>query len=159
MGIFSRLFGNKTPNTAKSYFFICSGNPSLISSHYELFRVGALAYKGVAGLYSASISAVNAREKEAGKTSLPFAGHSYLGSKAEPMAHVHEVLQRLGVSANTEIHVAFVSVDQTGVSWVQKVYAELLGQAVSQGILPYRMFVTNDETAAQFLLDSFEKRS
>jgi tetratricopeptide (TPR) repeat protein len=143
----------------QSYFFICTGNPSLVSAYNNLFQVGALAYHGAAGRYYASAGNLDVREQEANKVSLPFVGQSYLDSESTPVSHMHDVLQSLGVAASREIHIAFVSVDQAGVSWVQEVYGELLNQAVSQGILPYEMYVTKDKASAQFLLDSFEKVS
>lgn len=146
-------------SSEQSFFFICTGNPSLANAYNDLFKVGALAYNGSAGHYYASKSNLDVRVQEASQTSLPFVGQSYLGSKSTPISHTHEVLQSLRASASTEIHIAFVSVNQTGVSWVQKVYAELLHQAASQGILPHEMYVTKDKDAAQFLLGLFEKTS
>jgi hypothetical protein len=143
----------------QSYFFICSGNASLIDAYNRLFKGGALAYGGAAGHYHASAGNLGVRQQEASKASLPFVGQSYMGSKSTPVSQMHEVLQALGVAASGEIHIAFVSVKQTGVSWVQKVYADLLRQAVSQGILPYEMYVTKDKDGAEFLLGSFRKVS
>jgi tetratricopeptide (TPR) repeat protein len=148
-----------TTESSESFFFICTGNASLVNAYNDLFQVGALAYHGAAGHYSAGVGNLDLREQESSKASLPFVGQSHMGSKSTPVSHMHEVLQTLRVAASGEIHVAFVSVNQTGVSWVQEVYGELLNQAVSQGILPYEMYVTNDKAAAQFLLDSFEKVS
>jgi hypothetical protein len=60
---------------------------------------------------------------------------------------------RVGVLGDT--HVAFAVVDGEGVAWVRGVYDQLLEEAMSQGILPYYMYVTTDEGAARFLLESF----
>ncbi|HLO15513.1 MAG TPA: hypothetical protein VK206_11835 [Anaerolineales bacterium] len=170
MNFLRNLFEKKesTPSTKESttkrsseqsYFFICSGNASLIGAYNGLFKVGALAYHGTAGHYYASTGSLDTRQQEASKTSLPFAGQSYMGAKSTPVSQTQEVLLSIRVAASRESHIAFVSVDQTGVSWVHKVYNELLNQAVSQGILPFEMFVTNNENAAQFLLGSFSKVS
>jgi hypothetical protein len=152
-----------TPQTngapGQSYFFICSGNASLIDAYNNLFKVGALAYNGTAGHYYASVGNLDVRKQEASKASLPFVGQSCMGAISTPVSQMHEVLQAIGAEAGGEMHIAFVSVDQTGISWVNKVYNELLDQAVSQGIIPYEIYVTEDKNAAQFLLDSFEKIS
>jgi len=154
-------------STEHSYFFICSGNASIINAYNDQFQVGARDYNGSAGHYYANVSNLDARKQEASKASLPFVGESYMGSKSTPVSHVHEVLQTLTVGLGREIHIAFVSVQTgvqwlpnlTGASWVHKVYAKLLQQAMSQGILPYKMYITKDKDAAQFLLGSFEKSS
>jgi len=143
----------------QSYFFICSGNASLIDSYNNLFKVGAPAYHGTAGHYYAGIGDLGAREQEASKASLPFVGQCYMDTKSTPMSQMQEVLRAIEAEASREVHIAFVSVDPTGVAWVQKVYSELLKQAVSQDILPYEMYVTKDNDASQFLLSSFNKIS
>lgn len=160
-----KMAGEKKESTSptkesseQSWFFICSGNASLVKAYNDLFQVGARAYNGAAGHYYASESNLHVREQEANKTSLPFIGQSYMGAKSTPLSQTHEVLRELRLAASKEIHIAFVSVDQSGGAWVQKVYAELLNSAVSQGILPYKMYLTKDNDAAQFLLGSFEKR-
>jgi hypothetical protein len=109
--------------------------------------------------YYANVGNLDVRQQEASKASLPFVGHSYMGSKSTPVSHMNKILQDIRVAASREAHIAFVSVDQTGVSWVHKVYDKLLSQAISQGILPYEMYVTKDKEAAQFLLGSFNKTS
>ena len=143
----------------QSYFFICSGNASLVKAYCDLFQVGGRAYNGATGHYYANAGNLDVRQQEASKASLPFVGHSYMGSKSTPVSHMNKILQDIRVAARRETHIAFVSVDQTGVSWVHKVYDQLLSQAISQGILPYEMYVTKDKDAAQFLLGSFNKTS
>jgi len=144
-------------SSEQSFFFVCSGNASLIDAYDGLFKVVALSHIGAAGHYYASKHSLDVRREEASKASLPFVGQCYMGAESTPVSHMHEVLLTLSVAASRDIHIAFVSVDQTRVSWVQKVYRKLLSQAVSQGILPYRMYVTKDKDASQFLLGSFNK--
>ena len=147
-------------SSEQSYFFVCTGNASLIRAYNDLFIVGAHAHNGTAGHYYSNVGNLDVIEREARKASVPFVGQSYMGSKTTPVSHIHEILGVLRIAAGgKEIHIAFVSADQTGVSWVHKVYAELLNQAVSQSILPYEMYVTKDEDTAQLLLGSFQKIS
>jgi hypothetical protein len=142
------------------FFYICCGNASIIRAYKDLLEYGARTHNGACGYYFASDGTLWAREQEARKASLPFVGESYMGSKCEPMSHIHEVLVELKISAQrTGIHVAFISVDQSGVSYVHEAYRKLLNQAIPQGILPFSMYVTNDEGSAESLLDSFESRS
>lgn len=143
----------------KWHFFACSGNPSLIDAHNRQFQAGVRAFHGTAGRYQASSDQLRTREQRASNASLPFVGESYMGSRSTPVSHMREVLSRLAVDARRDIHVAYVSVDRTGVSWVHKVYGGLLDQAVRQGILPYNMYGTQDQDAAKFLLGSLDKVS
>lgn len=179
MGILDRLFGKRKtaeqpmshseaeeqiieiarrtvpPASELSYYFICSGNQSLIKAYYDLFRVGAPAYGGSAAYYRADGSQLDARKADSTAALLSFAGHTFMGSKAEEVATVADVLARLSVSGYRGVFISFVTVGPSGRDWVQKVYAELLGQAVGQGILPFSMYTTTSKDAAQFLLDSF----
>lgn len=145
--------------SGQSFFFICSGNASLIDAYHALFKVGAPAFSGTFGHYYASVDNLEARKQKASKSSIPFIGRSYIGARSTSESHMHEVLRDIGGAVSREVHIAFVSVDQTGISWVRKVYNELLDQAASQGILPPEMYVTKDRDASQFLLGSFKKVS
>ena len=163
MNFLRHLFGRKEStsptkeSSEQSYFFICCGNAGVINSYYDVFKVGVRPYKGAAGRYSASVGNLDIRRQEANKASLSFVGQSYMGSnRRPPKSHMHEVLGAIAVEGLRKVYIAFVSVNQSGTSWVQKVYAEFLQQAMSQGILPYTMYITKDKDAAEFLLGSFE---
>jgi hypothetical protein len=147
---------SKIPPAAElSYHFVCSGNPSLIRAYHELFRVGAAAYGGSAAHYSAEGSRLSARQAEAEAASLPFGGQRSMGTTVENVANVSDVLSEMSSAAYGALHISYVSVGPKGREWVPNVYDTLLGEAVRQGILPFRMYATNDKRAAQFLLDSF----
>jgi hypothetical protein len=143
----------------QSFFFICSRNFSIIAGYKIDLEIQLMINNGACGHYFASADALRAREREARKASLPFVGKSYMGSKCEPMSHIHEVLVELEimVAHRSGIYVAFISVDQSGVSDVHESYGRML-RFWSDSFLPYPMYVTNDEGSAESLLDSFESR-
>jgi hypothetical protein len=143
-----------------THYFVCSGNPSLIKAYHDLFRVGAPAYGGSAASYRADESAMSARQANATAASLLFAGQESMGSEVKEVPNVADVLSKLqGGSANGTIFISYVTVGPKGQKWVHEVYTTLLGEAVKQGILPFRMYSTTSKQAAQFLLDSFSMSS
>jgi hypothetical protein len=143
------------PAPELSYYFICTGNQSLIKAYHDLFRVGAPAYGGSAAYYRADESQLSARKAVATTTSLLFAGKRSMGSTVKEVPNVSDVLAELSVSAHGSVFISFVTVGPTGQEWVRKAYTTLLGEAVGQGILPFSMYMTASKDAAQFLLDSF----
>ena len=143
------------PASELFYYFICTGNQSLIKTYHDLFRVGAPAYGGSAAYYRADQSQLSGRQAEATAASLLFAGQQSMGSTVNEVSSVSDVLAELSVSAYGSVFISFVTVGPTGREWVRNVYATLLGEAVGQGILPFSMYTTASKDAAQFLLDSF----
>jgi hypothetical protein len=143
------------PASELSYYFICSGNQSLIKAYHDLFRVGTPAYGGSAAYYRADGSQLDARKADPTASSMGFAGQEFMRSKTKEVATVADALAGMSLPFNQGIFISFVTVGPAGRDWVQKVYTELLGQAVSQGILPFCMYATTSKDAAQFLLDSF----
>jgi hypothetical protein len=177
MGFLRNLFGKKettspaNKSSEQYYYFIGSGNASLIEFYNDMFKKMAAADSKASKFietpahYRASVSTLSAREQEAHKSSLTFEGQSIMGpigareAKSTPITLMHQILFMLRLGATKEVHLAFVAVNQSGVPWVQKVHAEFLNQAISQGILPYEMYVTKDKDAARSLLGSFKKVS
>lgn len=144
------------PAQELTYCFICSGNPSLIKACHGVFRLGAPAYGGSAAYYCADESALSARQADASTASLLFAGQESMGEQVNEVANVADVLAKLRAgSARGAIFISFATVGPTGQKWMREVYTTLLGEAVGQGILPFRMYTTASKDAAQFLLDSF----
>lgn len=143
------------PAAEPSYHFICSGNQSLIKAYHDLFRVGAPAYGGSAAYYRADASHLGDRKADPAAASLLFAGQRSMGSEVGEVATVVQALAEMSASGYGGVFISFVTVGPTGRDWVKKVYSELLGQAVGQGILPFSMYTTASKDAAQFLLDSF----
>lgn len=142
------------PALELSYYFICSGNQSLISAYHDLFRVGAPAYGGSATYYRADKSQLNARQADPVATSLQFAGQQLMGATVKDVSTVADVLTGLSAAGYGGVFISFVSVGPTGRNWVQKVYTTLRSDAVDQGILPFSMYTTANKDAAQFVLDS-----
>jgi hypothetical protein len=137
-----------------SYYFICTGNQSLINAYHNVFRVGAPAYGGSAACYRVDKGQLSARMAAATAASLLFVGQRSMGSTVEEVSNVSDVLAGLGVSAHGSVFISFVSVGPAGQDWVRKAYNTLLGEAVGQGILPFSMYTTANKDAAQFLIDS-----
>ena len=179
MSFFDRLFGKKKeekppasraeamekvaeiarrtvpPAQDKTYYFICSGNQSLIRAFHDLFRVGAPAYGGSASLYSADPSRLSARQADPAAASLPFAGQETMGATVQEIATVADVLTKVRFQGFGGIYISHVAVGPNGRNWVQDVYTKLLGEAVRQGILPFTMYTTSSKHAAEFLAGSF----
>ncbi len=143
------------PVASRSYFFICSGNPTLIEAHDSLLKVGVLPWNGASGHYTFAAADLEQRAREAEREGVAFAGQRFMGSSGAEIDTVAEVLRSMRVGAFGDTHVAFAAVDGEGVAWVRSVYDELLKEAMSQGILPYYVYVTTEEPAARFLLESF----
>src|SRR6476660_5917556 len=95
---------------AGKYYFICTGNQSLIKAYHELFRVGAPAYGGSAACYSADKSQLSARKAVATATALLFAGERSTGSRVQEASNVSDVLAELSVSGRGGVFVSFVTV-------------------------------------------------
>jgi hypothetical protein len=144
---------NVAPATDVTHYFICSGNQSLMDAFYGILRVGAPAYGGSAQLCRATSSGLEAHRAEAG--GVPFAGQRFMGSSGSDVATVADVLSALKFEAMSGgCSIVYVKVGPTGRDWVREVYDTLMGEAMKQGILPFNMFVTSDEAAADFLLAS-----
>ncbi len=141
----------------RTYFFICSGNPSLIAAHDSLLKLGVLPWNGEAGHYTFAAGDLESRAGEAESGGIVFSGERFMGSSCSKADTVGEVLRSMRVGVLGDTHVAFAAVDGEGVAWVRGVYDQLLEEAMSQGILPYYMYVTTDEGAARFLLESFSR--
>ena len=145
------------PKTGLSFFFVCSANQSLVSTYHDLFRVGVAAYGGSAGHYRAGEDTLSVRQEEAARVSLPFGGLRFLGSREAPVPLLPEVLAELkSASWRGSVFISHVAIGDSGKKWVHEVYNLLLDEALKQGILPFSMYVTADQGAAQFLLDSFQ---
>jgi hypothetical protein len=184
MGLFGNLFGKKDPAppvaeapappaepsapaeeatapapaaTSRTYYFICSGNPSLIDAYDSILKVGVVPWSGEAGHYAFASGDLESRVQKAEAEGLAFAGLRYMGSSGTEVDDIAEVLRNMRVGAYGDMHVAFAVVDGGGAAWVRTVYDELLKEAMSQGILPYYVYVTTEEPAARFLLESFER--
>jgi len=148
------------PTDTPTHFFICSGNRSLIEAYHGLFRVGAAAYGGSAAFYRADAGTLRTRQADAASKALPFDGRRSMGSTAEEAADVAGVLGSLGAeSASGNVFVAYVTVGPKGIAWVREVYTTVMGEAMGQGILPFRMYETVSADAASYLLGSFTEAS
>lgn len=62
----------------------------------------------------------------------------------------------MGVAANDALHVGNVAARGEMYLRVHMMYQAVLKEAVEQGILPFRLLVTESVRAAQAVLDNFE---
>lgn len=165
MGLLSRLFQGKkardsgTAAKPVSFYFVCSGNESLIVAYDNLFRVAEQAGWGRVGRYRLNLfdGPLSSARETAQAQSTQFAGEEFLGKKHEHVDQMEELLGKLGASAHGVLHVAFAEVSDAHAEWVHQVYNELLGEAVRQGILPFRMYVTRDPEASQAVLTLLQR--
>ena len=77
-----------------------------------------------------------------------------MGTNSEPAEDLGGVLSSLSAQGTTGVHVATAAVDGAHRAVIEEIYNELLGQATRQGIMPFPMYVTQNEQAARFLTDS-----
>lgn len=139
----------------KHFFIICSGNASLIDAYNETFEVGAIVYGGKSEKYHTRKESLEKAIMEAQELSIQFNGQRYLGSEIKPISQMDDILKNLIISVRQEIFLAYVAVDQTGVSWVEGRYNARLKKAISQGILPFEMYSTTDEESISYILNLF----
>jgi hypothetical protein len=170
MGLFGDLFSKKAAVSSKAdapatspaaaertYFFICSGNASLIDAHDSLLKPGLVPWSGEAAHYVFGSGVLEARAQQAQSEGLAFGGRRYMGSSESAVDTVAEALRDIRAGSYGDTHVAYAAVGGGGADWVLTVYNELLKEATSQGILPYYLYVTKDAAAARFLCDSFTR--
>lgn len=139
----------------RSYFFICSGNPSLVQACAGVLAAGAPNHDGQVGLYSATDERLQERAEEARQAAIPFDGQRHLGSAEDAMANVSDVLKALETDSIGDLHVAFIVVNASGAPWVREVHAAIDEDRASQGILTtFPVYVTEDAEAAKFVVES-----
>lgn len=98
------------PAKELSYYFICSGNQSLIKAYHDILRVGASAYGGSAAYYRVDESELSAQKTNATAMSLHFAGQEFMGSTVKDVPNVADVLAGLSASAYGSVFISFVTV-------------------------------------------------
>ena len=137
------------------YFFVCSGNQSLVSSLYDLFRSNVAGAS--VGQYEADVSSLQAKASELKSTA--FGGKQYLGMGKEvgSKLSVGDVLGAMAAHASRDVHVFHAKLDGEMIVRMHMIYGQLLKQAIGQGIMPFPMFTTPDSGAAQSVLSSLAK--
>jgi len=137
------------------HFFVCSGNRSLVSSMYDLFRPNAPGAS--VGQYQADAAGLQGKAAELKNDA--FGGKQYLGMGKEvgSKLSVGDVLGAMAAHASREIHVFHAKLDGEMIVRMHMIYGELLKQAIGQGIMPFPMFTTPDSAAAQSVLSSLAK--
>jgi hypothetical protein len=142
-----------TPAGETTFYYICSGNQSLIKAFADLFAVAEQAGWGHAERARISLSdgALQAAREAAAKENVTFAGSQYLGESCEPVQRLDDLLGRLQSEHADAVHVLAAQVMDTHAAWVHEVYTTLLKEAAGQGILPFRMYATKRAEAGRAL--------
>lgn len=144
------------PSQQVEHYFVVSGNRSLIEAFHRIFRMGGPMHGGRESFFQADASTLSSRQAEAKAGSLVFGGHMRMGEKVDSAATIAEVLSAMRwESPSGRVFVAYVSVGPEGAAWVKDAYSTLLGEAMKQGILPFRMYWTANKDAADYVIKSF----
>lgn len=159
MGIFGRKKDTSGAGTepgtdagsGRYFCFIVSGNPSLIGNIYEMVNGIGLDV----GHFQAGKEDLRMASEEAKSQGLQFAGSSYLGEKDSPAEDLGDIISNIAIQGTSTISIACAPATPAVLETVKKFYNAILSDAVSQMILPFPMFVTQNLEAAQFLLDHF----
>jgi len=59
--------------------------------------------------------------------------------------------------AGGSVHVAYGATDSRRAEWMSTVYRRIVSESLKQGILPFRMYVTESDEAAAALLAALEE--
>lgn len=142
-------------NDSNYFCFAYSGNRSLIANFAAVLRSGAADVP--TGHYMIK-SAYRLWEKhdEPEANRLSFEGNRFLGTQEEVVEKMSDALGQMGITGSGELHVVFAAMKGEMYIKLHFVYQKLLEEAVRQGIMPFRLLVTERVEAAQFLLDCFE---
>lgn len=145
---------------ARQHYFVCSNNPSLIKGFMDVYAVAATAGWGEFRQFRASVFGARfeaaTRDAAARRTSFP--GQEHMGQQSWPTTRLEQVLRQMQASESSgALHVAYGVPSSMHADWMRQVYQQLIGDALKQGILPFRMYVTESEEAAKTLLSAFDE--
>ena len=160
MGLWSKLLGKKPTGGLKhdgsTYFcFVYSNNRSVIASLFQALRSEGPEVPAGHFMIRSSYRLWE-KHKEPEANNLLFAGIRFLDTKETTVQMLSDALGPMGVVGEGELHVVFAAPSGEMYPKTRLVYQKMLEQAVRQGIMPFRMLVTQRVDAAQFLLDCFE---
>ena len=141
----------------RQHYFVCCGNPSLIDAFMGVYDVARAAgfgeYRRLRGSVFGAGFGEAKRDAAAARTAFP--GRVYLGEQSWETSSLEQVLGEIQAGATQEVHVAYGVTTAARADWMRLVYGQLLADALKQGILPFRMYVTESEDAARALAGAF----
>lgn len=142
---------------ARQHWFVCCPNPSLIKAFMEVYAVARAAGWGEyrklhASVFSGEFAALT---RAAQAATVPFPGKEFMGAQSWDTTSLESVLTQIQAGATQEIHVAYGVTTAGHADWMKTTYETLIGEALKQGILPFRMYMTESEAAAAVLLAAF----
>jgi len=146
-----------SPPGTRQHWFVCCPNPSLIQAFMEVYGVARAAGWGEYRRLHASVfgGEFEAMIRAAKAAYVPFPGKEFMGAQSWDTTSLESVLTQIQAGATQEIHVAYGVTTAARADWMKSTYETLIGEALKQGILPFRMYMTESEAAAAVLLAAF----
>lgn len=145
---------------SRQHYFVCSNNPSLIKGFMDVYAVAATAGWGEFRQRRASVfgARFEAATRDAAARGTSFPGQEHMGQQSWATASLEQVLRQMQASESSgALHVAYGVTTSAHADWMRQVYQQLVGDALKQGILPFRMYVTERDEAAKALLSAFDE--
>ncbi len=147
-----------SPDTRRHYF-VCCGNPTLITAFMEVYGVARAAGWGEFRRLRGSVFGGRFGEARTRATaaSTPFPGTEFMGGQSWATSSLDQVLDQIQAGGSGDVHVAYAITTAARAEWMTSTYETLVGEALKQGILPFRMYVTENDAAAAALLSALEE--
>lgn len=158
-----------TPGTAavaasspgsRQHYFVCCGSPAPIEASMEAYRVAVAAGWGQFRRLRAAVQGGRFEDarKRAAEAGTSFPGSEFMGEQSWATSTLEKVLAQIrAAESEGSVHVAYGATDSRRVEWMQTVYRRLVGEALKQGIPPFRMYVTESDAAAAALVEALEE--
>ena len=147
-----------SPGT-RQHYFVCCGNPSMIAAFMEVYGVARAAGWGEFRRLRASAFGGKFGEARTRATaaSTPFPGKEVMGGQSWATSSLDQILGQIQAGVSGDVHVAYGITTAARAEWMKSTYETLIGEALKQGILPFRMYVTENDAAAAALLSALEE--
>jgi hypothetical protein len=144
----------------RQYYFVCCGNPSPITAFLEACGVARAAGWGEFRELRAAVSGekFEGAERRAKGAATPFVGTEFMGEQSWATTTLEKLLGQIrAAQAGGSVHVAYGATDSRRAEWMSTVYRRIVSESLKQGVLPFRMFVTESEEDAAALLATLEE--
>jgi hypothetical protein len=147
-----------SPGT-RQHYFVCCGNPSMIAAFMEVYGVARAAGWGEFRRLHASVfgGEFAATRRAAAAAEMPFAGKEVMGGQSWATSSLDQLLGQIQAGVSGDVHVAYGITTAARAEWMKSTYETLIGEGLKQGILPFRMYVTESDAAAAALLGALEE--
>lgn len=145
---------------ARQHYFVCCGSPSPITAFLDACRVARAAGWGEFRELRASVQGekFEGAERRAKGAATPFAGTEFMGEQSWGTTDLEKLFGQIrAAQAGGSVHVAYGATDSRRAEWMSTVYRRIVSESLKQGILPFRMYVTESDEAAAALLAALEE--